>query len=229
MRALAGVMMALLVVGCGGGSPDARTADDEENVDFSPEDDAIFGNAPEAAGPLEPEQEPGETEVPAGPTELTVEVKLGTDEYGSGEVAIQDSSGASVAQGRPGQTFTLPAGDYTVVARATDEDDIIGAPVEGSESISLAGQEEHTVRVHIPAAQVKLNVSRNGRRMPNPHVTLFREGSEEPVASFRAGDRHITIVPGRYEANVRAGNNEIRVRGLTFMEGAMQNIPVNVQ
>ncbi len=227
MRAIAGVLAAFLVA-CGGGTAEQRT--DDEEVDFSPEDDAIFGDAP-PTGALsdEPVEQTEETDVPAGPTRVTVEVKLGTEEYGSGEVEIQDSSGGTVAQGRPGETFTLQAGEYTVTARATSEDDIIGAPVEGSEALSLTGREEHTVRVHIPAAQVRLNVQRNGRTLRNPQVTLFREGGDEPVARFTAGSRPITIVPGRYEAEVRAGANQIRVRGLTFMEGAQQTIPVNVQ
>ena len=226
MRTLAGSIAAVLMLACGGSS--ANQPDDDEEVDFSPESADLFGDGPPQAGPLE--EEPADTEggeVPGGPTRVTVEVKLGTEDY-EGEIAIQNTSGATVAQGRGGQTFTLQAGDYTVVARATNEQHIIGAPVEGSESISLAGEEETTVRISIPAAQVRLDVRRNGRPLRNPRVTLFREGGDEQVAQFTATDRYITIVPGRYEADVRQGNQEIRVRGLTFMEGAQQNIPVNV-
>jgi hypothetical protein len=226
MRNVTALLAAVLVLGCGGGG--ASTQPDDDEVDFSPEDDALFGDGPPQAGPLE--EEPAETEGeggPVGPTRVTVEVKLGTEEY-EGEVQVQNASGATVAQGRGGQTFTLQAGEYTVVARATNEDHIIGAPVETTEPLTLAGEEEKTVRVSIPASQVRLDVRRNGRPLRAPQVTLFREGGDEPVARFVAGDRHITIVPGRYEADVRTGNQEIRVRGLTFMEGAQQNIPVNV-
>ena len=226
MRTLAGPIAAVLMLACGGSS--ANQPDDDEDVNYSPETADIFGDGAPQAGPLE--EEPMGTEggeVPAGPTEVTVEVKLGTEDY-EGEVAIQNASGATVAEGRGGQTFTLQAGDYTVIARATNEQHIIGAPVEASEPISLAGEAEKTVRVSIPAAQIRLDVRRNGRPLRNPRVTLFREGGDEQVAQFTATDRYITIVPGRYEADVRQGNQEIRVRGLTFMEGAQQNIPVNV-
>ena len=227
MRTIAGSIAALLMLACGGSSANQPTGDDDD-VSYSPESADIFGDGPPQAAPLEEDPADAEgAEVPAGPTQVTVEVKLGTEEY-EGEVAIQNTSGATVAQGRGGQTFTLQAGDYTVIARATNEQHIIGAPVETSEQISLAGEEETTVRVSIPAAQVRLDVRRNGRPLRNPRVTLYREGGEEQVAQFTATDRHITIVPGRYEADVRQGNNEIRVRGLTFMEGAQQNIPVNV-
>lgn len=226
MRTLAGSIAAILMLACGGTT--ANQPDDDEDVDFSPEDDSIFGDGPPEVAPLEDDVATTEGgEVPAGPTRVTVEVKLGTDDY-EGEVVIQNTSGATVAQGRGGETFTLQAGDYSVVARATNEQHIIGAPVEATEPISLAGEEEKTVRVSIPAAQIRLDVRRNGRPLRNPRVTLFREGGDEQVAQFTASDRYITIVPGRYEADVRQGNQEIRVTGLTFMEGAQQNIPVNV-
>lgn len=228
MRTITGFAVAFLLLGCGGASAGQGGGDDGDDVDFSPEDDSLFGDGPPQAGPVEDETMGGEdTGAPSGPTQVTVEVKLGTEEY-QGEVQIQNSSGATVAQGRGGQTFTLQSGDYTVVARATREQDIIGAPVEATEEITVAGEETKTVRVSIPAAQVRLDVRRNGRRLNNPRVTLFREGGDAQVAQFTATDRLITIVPGRYEADVRSGNQEIRVRGLTFMEGAQQTIPVNV-
>jgi hypothetical protein len=74
-----------------------------------------------------------------------------------------------------------------------------------------------------------LNVTRNGRAIRRPEVTLFRQGSEEPSATFRVGASHVPISPGRYEADVKLSGHEIRVRGLTFMDGATQSIPVNIE
>jgi hypothetical protein len=76
---------------------------------------------------------------------------------------------------------------------------------------------------------VRLNVTRNGRPLRHPEITLFRQGSEEPSATFRVSDEHVPISPGRYEADVKLRGHEIRVRGLTFMDGATQNIPVNIE
>jgi hypothetical protein len=227
MRTIAsGLATALLAAACGGGAAGQRPDDDD--VDFSPETSNLFGEVPTGEVPDETLADDGPA-APTGPTQVTVEVRLGSEDFARGQVVIQNEAGATVTQGRAGQTFTLPAGEYTVLARATSENDIIGAPIEGSASLTVAGQREHTVRVSIPAAQVRLNVMRNGRPLRNPQVTLFRDGGEERVARFTATDRHITIVPGRYEAEVRVGNQEIRVRGLTFMEGALQTIPVNVR
>src|SRR5690606_8845569 len=72
MRAIAGVLAAFLVA-CGGGTAEQRPADDED-IDFSPEDDSLFGDGPPTGElPEEPLEETGGTEVPAGPTQVTVE------------------------------------------------------------------------------------------------------------------------------------------------------------
>lgn len=230
MKAITSLFAAMLILGCGA-SDSQQTTPDDEDIEFSPEDDAIFGDAPPSGALLDdPEDEDATREPePVGPAEVTIEVKLGLEEVRSATVVVKSASGATVAEGRGGETFTLQAGTYSVTARVTSDDLIVTAPAETTESIDVEPQEPQTVRVTIPAAHVRLTVKRNGRTIRNPLVTLFREGGDEQVAQFRAGNQEITISPGRYEADVRTGSQEIRVRGLMFMGGARQNIPVNIQ
>ena len=65
--------------------------------------------------------------------------------------------------------------------------------------------------------------------MRNPEVVLYRQGSEEASATFRVSGEHVPITPGRYEADVKLRGHEIRVTNLAFMDGATQDIPVNIQ
>lgn len=228
MRAIASLFVAMLFLGCGSGTQ--QTAPEDEDVDFSPEDDPIFGDVPSGDIEEEPtEQSATEEPVAVGPADVTVEVKLGVEDTDHAQVTVTNEAGSTVAQGRAGETFTLQPGTYVISAEVTDTDQIVTAPASGSETVTVEPQEPQTVQVTIPAAHVRLIVKRNGRTLRNPLVTLFHEGGDEQVAQFRAGSQHITISPGRYEADVRTGNQEIHVRGLMFMGGARQNIPVNIQ
>ena len=229
MKAIASLFAAALILGCGASDTQTDTADDED-IDFSPEDDAIFGDAP-PSGALEEEplEEEGSQQVAVGPAEVTIETKLGVETTNQSQVTVRNQAGTQVASGRGGETFSLQAGTYTVTATVSDEDLIIGAPVETTETITVEPEEPQTEIISIPAAHVTLTVRRGGRNLGNVPITLYREGTDEEVASLRASGREITIRPGRYEAKVRTGNQEIRVEGLMFMGGARQNIPVNIQ
>jgi hypothetical protein len=224
--AFIGVVAALCA--CGGGSaesgggqeelPDDPYADGTEG-DVGTEDVGDEGGGLGGSG--------GEATPPSGPVQVTIAVRLGSEE-GTAAVKLVDADGNTVAEGRSGQSFTVRPGAYTVIAQIEDERVMIDKPQHSEEVQVPASEEPHTIQVSVPIARVRLVVRRNNRPLNNPQVTLFRQSGEE-VATFRAGNDHIAITPGRYEADVVTGRDRIRVRGLTFMDGATQNIPVNIQ
>ena len=210
------------VVGCGGGQP-TQVADPE------PYDDGMQSDP--VGDPVDnPEEMPDDTgpaPVPSGPVEVTVSVRIGNED-GSAQIRLLDSNGDSVHEGASGTPFTVQSGTYSLEASITDARVMVDTPTK-TEEVTLSPGEPQTVEVRFPVARVRLGVSRRGRMSYRGQITLFREGTEEEVASFRLSNNHIAITPGRYEANVRSGSLDTRVSGLMFMDGATQNVPIEVQ
>ncbi|MEM9190825.1 MAG: hypothetical protein AAGF12_16695 [Myxococcota bacterium] len=208
-----------LVSACGGSSePAPNTGGLEENgvreTEGEVETEAVADPIPEETAPP-----------PARPASATVVVRLAGEDITT-NVLLVDVNGETAWEGRSGETFTITEGSYMATIEVGDE--VIGGASHQEEVYVEAGDTQE-LRITVPVARVVLNVRRRGRALRNPQVALFRAGSEEEVASFRAGSRPIKIAPGRYEAEVRLSGQNIRVRGLTFMDGAQQTIPVDIQ
>ena len=222
MRFLVALSTSLVVLGCGGGG---ATQTPPEGQSSLPPDEPV--DAVEDPG-QEPADEPFSEPEPSGPVEVTVALRVGNDDA-SGEIQVLNASGEAVHEGSSGDTFTIPSGDYSVVAHITNERVMIDTPTITQEDVHVPFGEPHTVEVRFPVARIRLNVRRNGRPLRRGSVKLYRQGEETPVAQFRLSNDHVAVSPGRYEADVQTGQMETRVRGLTFMDGATQNIPVDSQ
>ncbi|MCS6797439.1 MAG: hypothetical protein NZ898_02720 [Myxococcota bacterium] len=178
--------------------------------------------------PVETSVEADPNPAPAsGPARLTVSIGLGESTL-EGEVEVVDGAGAVAASGRAGQSFEVPAGNYVVRARVSEAPGVVGS-LRGETEVSLAPADERSVRVEMQPARVRLVVKRRGRPVRGARVSLIRHGESDPVATFTPGDEHIVIQPGRYEADVVVGRQTIRATGLTFMEGATQEVPIEIQ
>jgi len=212
----------LALAACGG----SEATDGDEVVDYAPEGgNETAGEEQVTEPPTENVAEPDP--IPTGPVDVTVTLRVGTDDV-EGTVALINEAGETVAEGNGGQTFNVQSGAYQVSATIADASVLIDTPTVTQDAQLTAG-ETQTVEVTFPRARILLNVTRGGRALRRPEVTLYRQGSEEPAASFRVGQNHVPISPGRYEADVKLRGHEIRVRGLTFMDGATQSIPVNIE
>jgi hypothetical protein len=214
MRALC--LFTAVVAGCGGSETPVETVEEDTTVEAVPDEDPVVEEAPD---------QPDE---PAGPGRATIRVTVG-GEASELPFEVLDQSEQSVAAGRSGETISVPAGSYYVRVAVEDEDVILNTPTHEEEIAVAPGSEPTEITVNVPVAHIVLRVSHRGRPLRNPNVTLYAEGSEEPVARFRAGNDAIQISPGRYEAEVQSGGGNYRIRGLTFMDGARQEIPVNVE
>jgi hypothetical protein len=212
-----------LVVACGGGTETEDTTTNDVARDQTVGEERVEEPPAEVSAEPEPEPEP----VPSGPVDVTVRIVVGGEEV-QGSVALANEAGETAAEGNAGETFNVQSGFYQITATIADESVLIDTPTRTEETQIPAGDAQ-TIDVEFPRARVRLNVTRNGRPLRHPEITLFRQGSEEPSATFRVSDEHVPISPGRYEADVKLRGHEIRVRGLTFMDGATQNIPVNIE
>ncbi len=226
MRTIQAVVttFAIFAVACGGGATETDTQDDLATEDQTVGEERAVEPPVETSAEPDPEPPPPP---PSGPVDVTVKIVVGGEEV-AGAVALVNEAGETAAEGNAGETFNVQSGFYRITATISDESVLIDTPTKTEETEIPAG-EAQTVSVEFPRARVRLRVTRNGRRLRRPEVTLYRQGSEEPSATFRVSDDHVSISPGRYEADVKLRGHEIRVRGLTFMDGATQNIPVNIE
>ena len=104
------MLAAALLLGACGGS-DAPTEE--------PIDDGVATTGGEVAAEPEPELEEPEPE-PTGPGQLRVAVTVGGQAAESATVRVMDESGETVAEGAPGDTFSVDSGSYRVAASIGD-------------------------------------------------------------------------------------------------------------
>ncbi len=134
-----------------------------------------------------------------------------------------------VAQGSAGDTFTLPPGQYVASAEVTNDEMLVDTPERRSEVVEVRPTENQTATVEFGRARVRLQVLKSGKKVRGSRVVLRRSGGEETVLDFEPNDDHISISPGRYDAVVHLGKDEISVTGLVFMGGATQTVPIRVK
>jgi hypothetical protein len=211
----------VLVAACGSSEPSSELGGLDDDSDYGDEGDDEYVD-----GDLD---EPDVDEPPSGPVQVTLQVRLAGEDLDA-PVEVQSLEGETVSSGRSGASVSLRPGTYVVRVPIEDESKMIDTPTFETEINVDASDEPQTIPVNVAVAQILLDVRLNGRPLRNPNVTLYREGDEEEsVAQFRVGRNHVPISPGRYEAEVVSGGGTYRIRGLTFMDGARQTIPVNVQ
>ncbi|MBI2893133.1 MAG: hypothetical protein HYY06_06240 [Deltaproteobacteria bacterium] len=222
MRTLIWATLVMSISACGGGgSPPPATANDQAGDPYAEGGETP---APPAEGQAN-EATPAQPE--AGPASVMVRIKVGGSEV-SGHVRILDESDAMVSEGDSPYSARIASGTYTLTAQISDESILVDRPTHRSEGVEVRPGGPHEIVVDVPRAQVRLTVVRGGRAVRNPEITLMRPGSTEPVFRFRPGAAHIPISAGRYEADVKMGTQVIHVTGITFMEGATQDIPIEI-
>jgi hypothetical protein len=225
MRTCAAIMGAALLWGCGGGSEETETETEVET-----ETETEGGEGGEGGDvPWEEEGEgggEGGTAAPAtGPGRITIQIKVGGEDA-SGELVIRAADGTET-RATSGSPVTLEPGTYVIAASITDQSVLIDRPSLEQELIVSPGDVRNEI-VEFARSRVRLRVVRRGRPVGRARVTLTRTvlGSQE--VQVQTSDDHIPITPGRYNGVVRIGNEEITVEGITFMGGATQDVPINI-
>jgi len=214
------VWISALLVGCGGGSENAPPPENGHEVadpyaegggEQTPPDDQGGGSA----------ESP-----PAGPASVMIKAVMGGTEVAA-RVRVLDGDRV-VAEGQAPLSAQMTAGTYTFTAEISDAALLVDTPTVRNEDVTVAAGGPRDVTIQIPRAQVRLKVVRGGREIRNPEITLMHQGSTEAVYRFHPGAQHISISPGRYEADVKMGTQVIHVQGITFMDGATQDIPIEI-
>lgn len=212
---------ALLLGACGGSDAPAE----------EPMDDGVATTGDEVAEP-EPEIEEPEPE-PTGPGQLRVAVTVGGEAAESATVRVMDESGETVAEGAPGDTFSVDSGSYRVAASIGDATLLADTPtreLDGMATVRPGDTAE--VTVEFPVSRVMIEVRRRGRPVARWELTARREnpGPGEEAAEFQLepSREHVPVTPGRYAGTLRFGGQQIEVNGLIFQGGARMTVPVNV-
>ena len=215
------VWICALLMGCGGGAESTPPPNDGHDVNDPYAQGGEGGQTPPDGQSAETPQEPS-----AGPASVMVKAVMGGAEVGA-RVQILDGDRV-VAEGEAPLSAQVTSGTYTFTAQISDASLLVDTPTVRNENVEVAPGGPHNVTVPIPRAEVRLTVVRGGRTIRNPEITLMRQGSTDPVYNFRPGAQHISISPGRYEADVKMGTQVIHVQGITFMDGATQDIPIQI-
>lgn len=236
MRKLGLVSMVVALAACGGAEEPKQTAPapaletgNEAPIGPTEAEGAPAGEGSAADGgddtstAPEPEPEPQ----PTGPAKLTADILVDNEEA-PGKVRLLSASGEEVGAGTAGKTFTVDAGDYIIEATIEDASVLVDTPTKQGEMFTLGPGDERTEAVEFGRSRVRLIVKRGARRIRRGRIELRRQGAEVTVLETKIKDEHIPISPGRYEATVHFGQNEVDVSGLVFQGGARQNIPINV-
>ncbi|MCU0673244.1 MAG: hypothetical protein MUE69_10685 [Myxococcota bacterium] len=208
----------MCALGCGGGGS-------EDGVGST----STAGSEEEVARPT-PIEEPIEEEEPEpqaevadlGEGQVRIVLKVG-NETAAGRVQLLDESGAVVAEGGAGESFTLPEGRYRVVA-TLDPGALAGATPREDALFVEPGQSERTITWEV--TRVRFAVRRRGQPVSRWRIVAQREGGEE--LTFEPTEEFRVVMPGRYRAVLTFGAQRVEVNGLIFQGGATQTVPVDV-
>jgi hypothetical protein len=223
MRQLVFCALAATIAGCGGGGG-GSTSSEEEGLSSDTSGDETVSE--EGGGTTD--EEPV-AERPSGPGQLRIAVKVGGQEA-SGTVRVVSSSGETVAEGRSGETFTVPSGDYTISASITDDDVMIDTPTrENDQPVSVMAGQESSAEVDFPVSRVRIRVTRRGRAVSRWRMEVRPQADESAEAiTLQPSQDHIAITPGRYAAVVHLGAEQITINEIIFQGGARMDVPVNI-
>jgi hypothetical protein len=128
-------------------------------------------------------------------------------------------------EGVTGEEIGAPSGTLQAVVTVTDDTVLLDKPSQTLEVFIEPGKVAK-VQASFPWAKVQLNVLVGGRSQPGVLVKLLRGGRQ--VAELKSSSEHL-ITPGKYEADVMLHGAALRVKGLVFLEGAVQTVPVRAQ
>lgn len=222
MRKIVGSALMLFLVACGNGEATEGTGPDPVT-----ETESTGGELGMGEGPEEPsEQELGQ---PTGKAELTVRITIDGKQV-PGDVQVLNEARDVVHEGSSGDTFSVPAGAYSLVGTVKDETILVDTPTKEADSILVEPGEERTEEIEVGRAKVRLKIYDGRRHVRRADVALRREGGEEVIYEFTPGKKHIVISPGRYDAVVTLPNEtKVEVDGLIFMPGATQEIPLRIK
>lgn len=213
------LLFVLPAIACGGGTSSAETTPPPTHT--PPVQDMDEGE-------YEDEEEDFEEEVaePTGPGQLHAVIRVGNEER-EGAVSVVSGQGDVVAEGRSGETFTVPSGSYRVVGAfdAPEGQSSLYGTREESARVTPGGTAEVELRYEV--ARIRINVRKNGRPVARWRLVLTREGSEGEI-TLNPSTEHVTVPPGRYSGVLHAGASRIDVAGLQFQGGATMDVPVNV-
>jgi len=196
--------------GCGGSTPPAVQA---------PPPAASAGDEPEPAAAV---AEPTTAPAPSGTGSFVVSAQVdGKDVPAQVKVV-----GERPIEGMTGEEISAPAGTLQAVVTVTDDKVLLDKPSQTLE-VFIAPGKVAKVQASFPWAKVQLNVLVGGHAQPGVLVKLLRGG--QPVAELKSGSEHKFVSPGKYEADVMLHGAALRVKGLVFLEGAVQTVPVRAQ
>lgn len=164
---------------------------------------------------------------PSGPGELHAVIRMGGEDQ-EGTLSVQDVRGDTIAEGRSGDTLTLPSGSYRVVGTIDAPEGHGSLYGSRTEDIRVVPGDTTEVSLRYEVARIRINVRRNGRAVGRWRMTLTREGSEGEI-TLTPSSEHVTVPPGRYSGVLHAGARRIEVSGLLFQGGATMDVPVNVE
>jgi hypothetical protein len=125
-----------------------------------------------------------------------------------------------------GEEVSLEPGTRRIEVAVRDASALVDKPTQQLEVFIESGKTAKA-DVSFPFAKVQLNVMVGGHAQPGAVVKLLRNGSE--VAELKTSAAPIYVSPGKYEADVVLHGTSVRVKGLTFLEGATQTVPVRAQ
>jgi len=140
-------------------------------------------------------------------------------------VRILDASGQVQTEAASGAAISLRTGTYRIEVQVSDPAALADTPKQLREVFLQAGKNTE-VEASFPWARVTLNVLVGGGSRSGVPVKLLRNGAV--VAQLTSNAKPAAITPGKYEADVLLKGTTIRVKGLMFLEGATQTIPVRV-
>jgi hypothetical protein len=203
---------ALAAVSCGGSTPPAAEATPPA---------ASAGDEPEPVAAAEPVTPPPAA-APSGRGSLVVSAQVD----GKAVPAQVKLAGDQPIEGVTGEEISAPSGTRQVVVTVTDDKVLLDKPSQTLEVFIEPGKLAK-VQASFPWAKVQLNVLVGGRSQPGVLVKLLRGGQQ--VAELKSGREHQFISPGKYEAEVIRRGAALRVKGLVFLEGAVQTVPIRAQ
>jgi hypothetical protein len=129
-------------------------------------------------------------------------------------------------EGVTGEEISAPAGTLQTVVTVTDDKVLLDKPSQTLDVFIESGKLSK-VQARFPWSKVQLNVVVAGRAQAGATVRLLRGG--QVVGELKSGSEHKFISPGKYEADVILHGTSLRVKGLVFLEGAVQTVPVRAQ
>jgi hypothetical protein len=207
----------LLLAGCAppaeptAAAPSSTGAEQAPTTPVAPE--------PVAAEPVAP------APAPSAPATVTVEAAV-KGELKPADVKLIDAEGEEAAAGKTGESLSVPSGEYTLLVSIEDPKVLADRPTQRT-PITIAPGQNPVERVDFPWASVQLKVRVNGEPENKATVRLMRQGAV--IATVESGGEHITLSPGRYQAEVVTRDATIEVKMLLFPEGATQTVPVDVR